>query len=77
MKPGEPPHFPLGDIVRRAKKEAIDEDLGVKPDGCDLIRTIEELNSDFMYRGMIKAVGSTPFYTFYGFPAQLHAYKEY
>lgn len=79
MKPGdtEPPHLPRGD-VRRAKKEAIDEDLGVKPiDGRDLIRTIEELNSDPTYRGAINAIGSRPFYTFYGLPAQLHAYKEY
>ena len=80
MRPGdtEPSSVPSQDVARHVRKEGIDNMLGVKKlDGRDLIKTIEEMKASIEYLNFIHEVGSWPFYVFFSFPAQLHAYKEY
>ena len=65
-------------LLRQARKNGIDAELNVRPSHArDLIRTIEELEENVEYAGLIHGVGSSPFYVFYWSPAQLRAYKEY
>lgn len=47
MWPGEtePPTLPNGDVLRQARKEGIDAELGIQEnDGRDFVRAIEEMS---------------------------------
>lgn len=70
--------MPNNDVLRQARNEGINAELGVSEnDRRDLIRTIEEMSLKSEYAGLIHDVGSLPFHVCYSTQAQLYAYKEY
>lgn len=73
-----PPFIYSSDVLRQAKKEKIDRDIGVDPlDRRDLIRAIEDISRRPEFQAVVLAVASTPFYTIYGTMNQMHVYKKY
>lgn len=80
MLPGdvEPPILPSSDVLRQAKKEGIDKNLGIdKLDSRDIVRSIEDMNLSPQYCRLIQEVGGLPFRVLYGSPTQFHLYQEY
>lgn len=80
MLPGdiEPPIILRTNVLRQAKKEAFDKDLGItKQDNRDLVRSIEEMSLSPQYHGAIQEVCGFPFRVLYGLPTQFHVYQEY
>ena len=66
------------DVLRQAKNEFIDRELGVKKlDGRDIIRTIEDIRTTSPYIGSIQAIGSYKFFVMYRSPNQMQNYKEF
>lgn len=79
MLPGdiEPPILPGTDVLRQARREGIDKNLGIdKLEGRDIVRSIEDMNLSPQYCGLIQE-GGLPFRVLYGSRAQFHLYQEY
>ena len=65
-----PPFIPSDEVLKEDRKNGIDAELNVRTSAArDLIRTIEELEDNVEYAGLIHGVGSSPFYVFYWSPA--------
>jgi len=71
------PIIPSLDILRHAKKEAIDEDLGSKKiKDEDIIQAIYRLNFENPYKGAIALVSYWPFKVCYGTGEQISVYEN-
>lgn len=80
MLPGdvEPPIVPVGNVLRQAKKEGIDKDLGIDNSrGRDVVRSIEDMALSSEFCDVIEEVGGLPFRVLYASPAQYRLYKEF
>lgn len=72
------PTIPSLDVLRHAKKEAIDEKLGTKKkQDEDIIQAIYRLNFENPYKDSISAVSYYPFRVSYGTSEQISLYKQY
>lgn len=73
----EPPILSKSNVLRQAKKEGIDKNLGIdKLESRDIVRSIENMNLSPQYCKLIQEVGGLPFRVLYGSPAQFHLYQE-
>lgn len=80
MGPGdiEPPILPSLNVLHEAKKNGIDEDLGInKNDARDIAKSIEDMALSPRYSGTIQEVRGFPFRVTYGSATQFHVWKEY
>lgn len=73
----EGPNIPKCDVLRHAKMEHINRELGMKKTNQDFIQKIYDLQFERPYIGSINAVGYNPFYVFYGLPIQTSLYQDY
>jgi len=63
-------------VLRHAKKEAIDEELGAKKiKDEDIIQAIYHLNFENSYKDSIFAINYYPFKVVYGINEQISVYK--
>lgn len=74
----EPPYLPNAAVLRQAKKECVDADLGLgKNNKNNLNASLEEISERPEFAGKFEVIASTPFMVVYRTPSQLHAYREY
>lgn len=82
MRPGDtnPPTLPPLHNMRTAKKEHIDEKLGIVKQSRgsrDLLKNIEDMNLKPPFLGCILDTGSNPFRIIYSTQMQFEVYKKY
>lgn len=74
----EPTYLPNAEVLRQAKKQRIDENLGLNPSNRNnLNMSITEIAQRPEFCGKIEFIATLPFMVVYRTPSQLYAYKEY
>lgn len=71
----EPNHLYSGNVLRKARQEAKDKELGVHQIQ-DPIKSIHNLKYNVQYVGIIREIGLHKFYCMYWSPLQIDFYKD-
>lgn len=71
----EPSHLYTGSVLRKARQEGKDKELGVHQIH-DPIKSIYDLKYNVQYAGIIREIGLHKFYCMYWSPLQMDIYKD-